>query len=325
MTSRWKIAVALNNTCINDLSLLISCFDYIRDLDNYEIAVVTNKSERVLSLLKEFPIDEIFLLDYEKLARENIIFEFETFVRSYRPDIILIGDSPFEKRIVANIVKKFDIGVIADAIKYTIENGVLRCERATFDGNCLAFVESRSIIQLGIIKGFYYHQKVNKIETTKNKKISVHNMGIKSNAVTENTILYRRKGEIRVCKKECGGIVVGVGNGCKKNFDEIKRIALWFGAKVYVTRPLVNEGYADEDILIGQSGMIIKPKLYIALGISGAIQHMVGVLEAECIIAVNTDSEAPIFHYSNYGIVGNGIQVLREVANYFEKHKNAKR
>lgn len=107
-------------------------------------------------------------------------------------------------------------------------------------------------------------------------------------------------------------MIIGVGRGIKKeeNLALIRELAAALGAEIGASRPVVDSDWLERDRQIGSSGQSVSPKLYIAAGISGAIQHIVGIKNSGCIVAINTDPNAPIFNIANYGIVGDLTEIV---------------
>jgi electron transfer flavoprotein alpha subunit len=118
-------------------------------------------------------------------------------------------------------------------------------------------------------------------------------------------------------------IIIGGGKGLQKpeNFKLIWDLAEVLGAEVGASRPCVQAGWVSGDRQIGQTGKTIRPKLYIAAGISGAIQHRVGCENSDVILAINSDPNAPIFDFAHHGIVGDALQILPALTEQFRQRR----
>jgi electron transfer flavoprotein alpha subunit len=118
-------------------------------------------------------------------------------------------------------------------------------------------------------------------------------------------------------------IIVSVGRGIKeqKNIELAKQLAEALGGEIAASRPICDSGWLPMDRQIGSSGQTVAPKLYLALGISGAIQHIVGMKGARTIIAINKDAEAPIFEIADFGVVGNLFDVVPPLIDEVKKAK----
>jgi electron transfer flavoprotein alpha subunit len=112
----------------------------------------------------------------------------------------------------------------------------------------------------------------------------------------------------------------GYGVGSRENFDMLYELAEVIGAEVGASRAAVDAGFADHDRQIGQTGVTVRPKLYIACGISGQVQHLAGMQESAMIISVNNDPNAPINQIADYAIIGNIEQVIPKMIKYYKEN-----
>ena len=115
---------------------------------------------------------------------------------------------------------------------------------------------------------------------------------------------------VRTTEKEQKNIIIGIGYGAKDNITEVKALAEKLGAEIATTRKMVDNDYLPYEIQVGLTGKSVNPDVYIALGVSGAVHHIAGIRQSGTVIAVNTDSQAPIFKYSDYGIVADINEIL---------------
>ncbi len=134
------------------------------------------------------------------------------------------------------------------------------------------------------------------------------------------SIVERVKAEKKVNLKSAKIIVAGgMGVGSRENFEIIHELARTFGGDVGASRAAIDAGFIDREYQIGQTGVTVRPNLYIACGISGAIQHRAGMEESQRIIAINTDPKAPIFSVAHYGIVGDLHEVIPKMIKAYKE------
>jgi electron transfer flavoprotein alpha subunit len=152
--------------------------------------------------------------------------------------------------------------------------------------------------------------------------IVVHGLGMREDSIVTKILDYIPDAAKEDAHLAYADVVVagGMGLGKPENFQLVKDLAAVLGAEYGGSRPLVQKGWVDASRQIGQTGKTIRPRLYIAAGISGAIQHRVGVEGADQILAINSDPNAPIFDFAHHGIVGDALSVLPALTRAFARH-----
>jgi electron transfer flavoprotein alpha subunit/NAD-dependent dihydropyrimidine dehydrogenase PreA subunit len=278
-----------------------------------------------LDKLSQYGQDEIIyvkssiLKDYYSDLYVKILTELIT---DKKPEIVLIGATPTGRDFAPRVAKRLNAGLTADCTGLDIEedSGNLRQTRPTFGGNIMATIRTpssrpqMSTVRPGIFK---VPEKVKKdvkieiIEKKFTKKDSVEKI-VK--------VITKEKESINL---EDAEIIVsgGRGVGSKEGFSLIKELADVLGAEVGGSRVTVELDWIDHDRQVGQTGKTVSPRLYIACGISGAIQHIVGMQGAEIIVAINRDPNAAIFKIAHYGIVGDLHKVIPVLIEEIKKVK----
>lgn len=267
-------------------------------------------------ILQHYGADEVICMS-DPLLEENHVSSYRKAVSQYlkktETAAILIGGSSFGRILAGTIAFELDTELISDVmeISYDKQKEQIIFTRPAYDGERMAdFVihpkkPAVLTIRNGVAKSAFYHEK---------KRGRIHCFypkGLRSDSIDYKKIFENKKHDIYL--KEAKIIIAG-GRGMKgkDGFVLLEQLANKLGGKVGSTRPCVDAGWTLPSQQIGQSGISVKPDLYLAFGISGAIQHMTGVY-AKCLIAINENPEAAIFQFCDYGIVGDARKVLKNI------------
>jgi len=259
--------------------------------------------------------DRIYLADDPALAQcqdEPYAATLAGLVREYKPEILLAGATPFGRSFIPKVAAMLGTGLTADCTGLEIEphSRLLLQTRPTFGGNIMATItcESRRP-QMATVRPHVF-KKGNPDGTRKGETIRVD---LRKEAVTSRTKLVGFIEDVteKVRLDECPVIVSGGrGLGKPENFQIVRELADALGAAVGSSRPPVDDGWIPYSHQVGQTGRTVCPKVYFAIGISGAVQHLAGMQTSEIIIAINEDPNAPIFEVATYGIVGDLFKIV---------------
>ena len=243
-------------------------------------------------------------------------------IKEIHPQILLIGATRTGRDLAPRISARMNLGLTADCTELDInEYGKLAATRPTFGGQLMATILSKSETQMATIRPNVFK----KTEFSDNENIEIEEKFYYTTHAIDKTELLNfvpsKSGNY--CNITESKIIVAAGKGVKnqEGMELVKKLAKTLNAQVGETRAVVDAGLADTTIQIGQTGKTVMPKLYIACGISGAIQHVVGMNMADKVIAINSDKNAPIFKHADYGIVGDVFEVLPQLIEII-KEKN---
>lgn len=237
----------------------------------------------------------------------------EKIIKKMKINIIIMGNSLFELELAPYIAQGIDFNYIPNISSYSIKNKKIRFNRFLYGTKAI----EDSIYDLTNIICTFNKNK-SKFEIS-NIKYNIKFENINAKSIVPYIFIDKN---IKIKEKyplETSRIVIGVGKGIggEKNFKMIEELAKTIGATIGVTRSVVDNGWRPEYEKIGQTGKIIKPQLYIAIGLSGAMQHITGIQQSEHIIAINNNPNAEIFRYSDLGIVGDLFEVVPKLIKYF--------
>ena len=236
-------------------------------------------------------------------------------VESYKPEIIMMGATHIGRDLAPRIASKLNTGLTADCTGLEIdpEDGKLRQTRPAFGGNLMATIicpETRPqmcTVRPGVMDKAI--KDTNRTGETIEIEVDISQKDIRTKVLE---IVKIKRDMIPLTDAD---VIVSGGMGIKnaEGFKMLKELADVLGGTLGASRATVDAGWIDKSRQVGQTGTTVRPKLYIACGISGAIQHLAGMQESGMIVAINTNSNAPIFEVADYGIVGDVYEVVPQL------------
>lgn len=248
-------------------------------------------------------------------------------VQKYSPTIMLIGATTLGRDLASAIATSLKTGLTADCTALEIDEKTrsMAATRPTFGGTLLCTIQTpKARPQMATIRprvmAMPKHQEGRTGELIKDT------LDVAESDIVTKVLSFLPDRDQETAQLAFADFIVAGGRGMGKpeSMKLLYDLAEVLGAEVGCSRPVIQAGWMSIDRQIGQTGKTIRPKLYIAAGISGAIQHRVGVEGADCIIAINTDPNAPIFDFAHYGIVGDAHKILPALTEAFRHRLGAK-
>lgn len=273
--------------------------------------------------------DKVIVCDDELLAKYSTQFYADALtqiINEFKPDSFLTGATVLGRDLAPRVAARLNAGLTADATKIEMDpekkdEALMLVTRPTFGGNLFGTIicpDTRP--QMATIR-----PKVFDMDPVDNSR---------TGEVIEYKVEFKDK-EAKVIVKEViakvvegvditkANILVGAGRGVEDCLDKVEAVAEELGGAMCVSRAVVDDGFADKAIQVGQTGKTVRPSLYIACGISGACQHVAGMEKSDMIIAINRDPQAEIFSIANIGIIGDAKEILPLLKDEIIKAKNA--
>lgn len=244
-------------------------------------------------------------------------------ISKYMPSAVMVGATQEGRDFAPRVASKLDTGLTADCTSVDIDEatGCVAWTRPTFGGNLMATIMcTTSRPQMGTIRpGVYKKTEV----SGKNPEVIREEYHVAPENIHTEFVEFIKETVTDFVDLEGADIIVsgGRGVGGPEGFKPVQELADALGGVVGSSRAAVDAGWISHAHQVGQTGKTVAPKLYIACGISGAIQHLAGMSGSDCIVAINKDPDAPIFEVANYGIVGDLFQVLPAMTEEVKKLK----
>ncbi|MBS7635082.1 electron transfer flavoprotein subunit alpha/FixB family protein [Candidatus Bathyarchaeota archaeon] len=263
--------------------------------------------------------DKVFLFDHPSLKDFDIVRYKQNIVRlvnEVKPDIFLIGATRIGRSLAPRIAASLKTGLTADCVDLDLDNeGNLVQIRPAFSGNIMAQIKTRTKPQMATVR--YKVMKMSIRDPA--RRGGVVEMKVEPVKNTGMKILEKEKAdEVNISEAE---IIVAAGRGVKSPEDLrlFKELADLLGGVVGSSRPLVDAGWIGKEHQVGFSGNTVKPRVYMAFGISGSPQHLFGMRYSDIIIAVNKDPTAPMLNFSDYYVIGDLYEILPQLIHEIRK------
>jgi len=259
--------------------------------------------------------DKVYLTDDPALAanqEDYLTHQMVALIRQHKPEVVLAGATALGRAFIPRVAAVLDTGLTADCTGLDIdtEKRLLRQTRPTFGGNIMATIICPTARpQMATVRPRVFKKGA----PDASRKGEIIQIAFKKEDAVARTELVKFIDEVtEAVKIEEADIIVSGGRGLGKpeNFKLLAELAEALGAALGASRAAVDEGWIPYSHQVGQTGKTVCPKLYIACGISGAIQHLAGMQTSDCIVAINDNPDAPIFQVAHYGIVGDLFQVV---------------
>ncbi len=300
-----------------------------------EAVAIGNDLKNVQDEVSPFGVDVLHLAEEARLFPYSTLPHTSIIVKLFeeqKPEIVLVGASSVGRDLAPRIASALKVGLTADCTSLEIGDhsekrsgkeykNLLYQIRPAFGGNIVATIinpETRpqmATVREGVMK---------KDEVAGAKKPKVKILDVAKYTADEDFVLriVERHIEPQKINIKNATIIVagGYGLGTKANFDKLYELADAIGGEVGATRAAVDAGLTEHERQIGQTGVTVRPKLYIACGISGAVQHRAGMEESAKIISINTDPNAPINSIADYTIIGAAEDIIPKMIKYYKKN-----
>ena len=301
--------------------------DLAKDLNTEVTAVLIGSGVKGLAdELAAYGADRVIVVDDPELKdyrTEPYTHALASVINQYKPEIMLIGATAIGRDLGPRVSARVATGLTADCTQLDIgdfplvaregqeqKHNQLLMTRPAFGGNTIATIAcpdnrpQMATVRPGVM------QKIDRIEGAK-AVVEEYNPGFTpDNKYVEILDVVKSitdTVDIMDAKTLVSG---GRGMGCPENFEMLKELADVLGGEVSCSRAVVDAGWEPKDLQVGQTGKTVRPQVYFAIGISGAIQHVAGMEESDLIIAINKDETAPIFEVADYGIVGDALKIV---------------
>ncbi len=290
--------------------------------------LIGSETGETASELISYGADAVYKVDHRDLelfTEDRYCKILTRLIEEHRPEIVLAGATAIGRSFIPGVATTLDAGLTADCTSLAIResDGALLQTRPAFGGNIMATIECpRSRPQMATVRPKVM-KSLDKDSSRKGQIFIVEALPDElSSRINVHESVVAAQGNVNIQESD---ILISGGRGLEseKGFELIRKLAEALGADVSASRAVVDAGWIPYPHQVGQTGKTVAPKLYVACGISGAVQHVAGMQSAETIVAINRDKNAPIFDVADFGVVGDINEVIPKLINKIEEQRKA--
>jgi len=324
------------------LELLGKAKDLAKDLEEKKVTAVLlgDNVGGLVDKLAEYGADKVILVDDKQLKdyrTEPYTHALAEVIKKFKPEILLVGATAIGRDLGPRVSSRVHTGLTADCTQLEIgdfplnpmpgkeqKHGQLLMTRPAFGGNTIAtiacpdFRPQMATVRPGVM------QKIEPISGAKAEVIEFNPGFEENNCYTEILKIVKEVSDVENIQDAKILVSGGRGVGSAENFKLLDDLAKVLHGTVSCSRAVVDSGWKPKELQVGQTGQTVRPHVYFAIGISGAIQHVAGMEESDIIIAINKDENAPIFDVADYGVVGDLNKIVPELTKQIKAALDAK-
>ncbi|MGC6590148.1 electron transfer flavoprotein subunit alpha/FixB family protein [Paenibacillus sp. Dod16] len=289
------------------------------DGDSIRILVAGSNITEAVSALNAYGADTIYTVEHDDLENYNpeaYMAVIEAVIGQAKPDAVLFGHTAIGRDLAPLVAASLNAGQISDVTAIETESGEVVFTRPLYAGKAF----EKRVFQNGPWVVTVRPNNIPAAEAIEGASASIEDIAYPAPSLSSvvKDVVRKTTGKIDLSEAK---IVISGGRGVKsaEGFQPLEELADLLGGAVGASRGACDAGYCDYALQIGQTGKVVTPEIYIACGISGAIQHLAGMSQSRVIIAINKDPEAPIFKVADYGIVGDLFDIVPLLTQEFRK------
>lgn len=293
-----------------------------KDLNTSAEAVVVGDAISNINEVSKYGIQKVIHLKNSELANYSSSGYSEAITKLAKEadyDILILANTALGKDLAPRLSVKLDAGCVVDCVKLNLSGNDLILTRPAYAGKALVDVKILTNKKVITLRPNVFKAQVAESPAPSETVVKeISDVNLKSKV----TSFKKSEGKLDVAEAD---IIVSGGRGMKgpENFHLIEELAEALGAAVGASRAVVDAGWRPHNEQVGQTGKTVSPTLYVACGISGAIQHLAGMSSSKYIVAVNKDKDAPIFTVADYGITGDLFEIIPALTNEIKKVKQS--